>query len=78
MTKRTHDSTYYKDLELVKKAERLRKQGFFVHVGGSVHCPEENCNSSIPLDDHEVESNYYVHGAACPRRKQVKTETKRS
>jgi len=67
MTKRKHDSMYYKDIELIEKAERLRKQGFIVFVGGSVHCPEETCKNSIPLDDTEVETNYYAHDKACPR-----------
>ena len=69
MTKRAHDSQYYKDLELLNKAERLRRQGFLVRVGGSVHCPEVNCNGSIPLDDDKVENNYYVHVETCPRRR---------
>lgn len=63
MTKRKHDSQYYKDLDLVKRAERLRNRGYHVFVGGSVHCPE-NCGS-IPLDDPEVEQNFYIHQQGC-------------
>jgi len=64
---------YYKDLDLVQKAERLRGQGFIVFVGGSVHCPEDGCESSVPLDDPEVEGTYYAHAKDCPRRKQIDT-----
>jgi len=60
MTKRKHDDRFYKDLALIEKAERMRKQGFSTDVAGSVHCLD--CGKiGWPLDDPEVEARFVRH-----------------
>lgn len=62
MTKRKHDYQYYQDIDLVKRAELLRKNGCDVKIQGSVYC---ECYGSLPIDDRDVKGGTFPHRPGC-------------